>query len=84
MVISLIESLGFPIIAFGVTIYVIIYLIKKEENRQLLNDKRYDELTNKFIGTITKISDENNKMLKDLSDSIRDVMNRSDEQKRDR
>jgi hypothetical protein len=84
LIVPIIESLVFPIIAFGVTIYVIIYLIKKEENRQLLNDKRYDELTNKFIDTITKISDENNKMLKELSDDIRSIMDKFYDQKRDR
>lgn len=66
MTISVIESLGLPVVVFMIAIAIILYLINKEEKRQILNDKRYDELTNKFINTIKKISDENNKMLKEL------------------
>lgn len=80
--ISVIESLVFPIIVFVIAISIIMYLIKKEEKRQALNDKRYDELTNKFIDTIKKISDENNKMLKELSDNIHNVMDKFNERDR--
>ncbi len=79
-----IESIGFPIIVFVVSIFIIIYLIKKEEKRQLINDKRYNELTNKFIETIKKISDDNNKIIKNLIDSMHDAMKKLDEQKRDK
>ncbi len=79
-----IESIGFPIIVFVVSILIIIYLIKKEEKRQLINDKRYNELTNKFIETIKKISDDNNKIIKNLIDSMHDAMKKLDEQKRDK
>ena len=83
-IVHTIESLVLPIIVFGAAIAVILYLIKKEEKRQLLNDKRYDELTNKFVDAITKISYDNNKMLKNLSDSIHDVADKFDDKKRDR
>ena len=65
-----IRELGFPVAIFIVAITTIIYIIKKEEKRQILTDKRYDELTNKFVDTITKISDDNNMVLKELSDNI--------------
>ena len=68
--ISTIGELGFPVAIFIVAIATIIYIIKKEEKRQILTDKRYDELTNKFVDTITKISDDNNMVLKELSDNI--------------
>lgn len=48
------ENLYLPIIVFVSAIAIILYLIKKEEKRQLLNDKRYNELTNKFIDIIKK------------------------------
>lgn len=67
---STIGELGFPVAIFIVAITTIIYIIKKEEKRQILTDKRYDELTNKFVDTITKISDDNNMVLKELSDNI--------------
>lgn len=81
MIISIIESLILPILVFIIAMAAIIYLINKEEKRQMLNDKRYDELTNKFIDTIKKISEENNKMLKELTDSIHDVTNKLDDLK---
>jgi len=84
MVISIIENLLLPTMVFVISISMIIYLIKKEEKIQLINDKRYEELTNKFIYTIEKISGENNKMIKDLTDSIHEAMVKFDEQKRDK
>ncbi len=84
MIISTIESIAFPIITFTISILIIIYLIKKEEKRQLSNDKHYEELTNKFIDTIKKISDENNKTLKDISNSIQNIMDKFEEPKRDK
>ena len=83
-IISATESLFLPIIIFASAIVIILYLIKKEEKRRVLNNKRYEELTNKFIDTIKNISDENNKMLKELSESIYDITNKFNEQKRDR
>ncbi len=78
-----IENIGIPIIIFVIAISIIIYSLNKEEKRQYLNDKRYDDLANKFIDTIKKISDDNNDTIKNLTDSIHGVLDKFDEQKRD-
>ena len=75
-------SIIIPIIIFVIAILIIIYIIKKEEEKQKLNEKRYEELTNKFLTTIDKIYDENNRVMKNLTESIRYAMEKLNEEKR--
>ncbi len=77
-------SIVIPIIIFTTAILIIIYLIKKEEDKQKLNEKRYEELTNKFLTTIDKIYDENNRVMKNLTESIRNAIYKLNEHKRDK
>lgn len=70
----IVKELGFPIAAFAITIYTLIYMIKKNEKRQELSDERYEELVNKFIITTKKISDQHEMALENLSDSIIEQM----------
>lgn len=77
-----IENIGIPIIIFVIAISIIIYSLNKEEKRQYLNDKRYDDLTNKFVDIIEKISNNNNKIIKNLTDSIDSLTYKFNDQQR--
>lgn len=70
---SLVKELGFPIASFIIAISVVIYMIRKNEERQKLSDNRYDRLVDQFIKTTEKISDDHKKFVDTMAKEIRDV-----------
>ena len=69
----LVKELGFPIASFIIAISVVIYMIKKNEERQKLSDSRYDKLVDQFVKTTEKISDDHKQFIEKISKEIRDM-----------
>lgn len=71
--IVLVKELGFPIASFIIVISVVIYMIKKNEERQKLSDARYDNLVDQFVKTTQKISDDHKQFVDTIAREIKDM-----------
>jgi hypothetical protein len=71
--ILLVKELGFPIAAFIIAISVVIYMIKKDEDRQKISDIRYDKLVDQFVITADKISEDHKQFADTLAKELRDI-----------
>lgn len=71
--IVLVKELGFPIASFIIVISVVIYMIKKNEERQKLSDARYDNLVDQFVKTTQKISDDHKQFVDAIAREIKDM-----------
>ena len=70
---SLVKELGFPIASFIIAISVVIYMIKKNEERQKSSDTRYDKLVDQFVKTTEKISDDHKQFINTIAKEIKDM-----------
>ena len=70
---TLVQDLGFPIASFIIAISVVIYMIRKNEERQKLSDARYDKLVDQFVKTTEKISDDHKIFVDTMAKEIRDM-----------
>ena len=70
---TLIKELGFPIASFIIAISVVIYMRRKNEERQKLSDSRYDKLVDQFVRTTEKISDDHKQFVGTIAKEMRDM-----------
>lgn len=77
-IIEAIERLGFPTVLILILIWMINYMIKKNEQRQTLSDQRYQELVKVFVKQMQEITDKHTKSVENITKEFHDVTTKID------
>lgn len=70
-----IERVGFPVAVALMFLYLIIWMIKKDEKRQEKGDERYTALVNEFIDTTKTMANDNQQALGKMTLQLQDSIN---------
>lgn len=70
-----IERVGFPVAVALMFLYLIIWMIRKDEKRQEKGDERYTALVNEFIDTTKTMANDNQQALGKMTLQLQDSIN---------